>query len=73
MEQMVAAQQAMKSFLADGDIYIECLKEAEANFAEKLTPEHQASLVASHNGMVEAMEGVANKFNEAVRAYKARQ
>jgi len=73
MEDMIAAQQAMKSFLANGDVYLECLTSAEANFGPELTPEHRASLVASHNDMVEAMEGIASKFNEAVRAYKARQ
>ncbi len=73
MEDMVAAQQAMKSFLANGDVYLECLTSAEANFGAELTPEQRASLVASHNDMVEAMEGIASKFNEAVRAYKARQ
>ena len=70
-QEMVAAQGAMKAFIADGETYIECLKNAEANSDEELSPEYQASMVASHNAMVDAMQGIADKFNVAVRAYKA--
>ena len=70
-QQMVAAQSAMKAFIADGETYIECLKKVEADSDEELSPEYKASLVTSHNAMVDAMQEIADQFNAAVRAYKA--
>ncbi len=70
-QEMIAAQGAMKGFIADGETYIECLTEAEASGGEELSAEYRASLVASHNAMVDAMQGIADRFNTAVRAYKA--
>ena len=62
-QEMIAAQGAMKAFIADGESYIECLNKAEADNDEELTPEYKASLVASHNAMVDAMQGIADRFN----------
>ncbi len=76
-DEMIAGQQAVKQYMADMDAYLACLdKENAVAAAEGEDPEiaaqREALHVKRHNAAVEAMEGVAARFNEQVRAYKAR-
>ena len=71
MEDMLAAQTAVKSYLAEMEDYLKCLDEEAAAQGDAQTEEQSAAHVARHNSGVDAMERVANSFNEQIRAYKA--
>jgi hypothetical protein len=49
----------------------DCLSKADEN--EDNTPGNKQAIVNSYNYSVEMEERVANRFNDAVRAYKERQ
>jgi len=79
MEEMLAAQKAVKQFDADINVYTECLaKELEASLAnpdldEKAKKELQAMHAKKHNAAVESAEELAARFNDQVRAFKAKK
>ncbi len=77
-EEMVAGQKGVKKFMADMEIYLDCINEEdEQNRAgiEEPDPIVEAQrdemLVKKHNAAVDDMEKVAAAFNEEVRDYKA--
>jgi hypothetical protein len=80
LEQMVAAQKAVKTFDQEIVAYTNCIKlEHDATLSkegEKLTPEQKAEMervqVQKHNAAVEESEAVAARFNEQVKVYKAK-
>ena len=71
---MVAAQSEVKAFLAAGNEYLACLDRMAAEYDGR---EDEEALSAKHfvmrvyNVMVDEMQGVGDRFNLAVRAYKA--
>ncbi len=69
-EQLVAAKGDVATFQTTLETYRSCLKEAEAG--AELTPGNKQALVSSFNYSVDMEERVAERFNEAVRSYKAR-
>lgn len=71
MEEMLAAQTAVKSYMADMEAYLKCLDDESASLGDARTDEERLAHVAEHNTAVDAMERVANSFNEQIRAYKA--
>ncbi len=71
-DELVAAQQRLKAFLADGDEYLKCLQNAEAALGDTIMPEQQQVLLGAYNSMVDTMQYAGTRFNEAVRAFKAR-
>lgn len=71
MEEMLAAQKAVKSYMAEMEDYLKCLDDESASMGDTETDEQRNAHVAQHNSAVDAMERVANSFNEQIRAYKA--
>jgi hypothetical protein len=71
LDELKAAKQDVADFQAAMVEYRSCLD--AANSDEDLTPGNKQAIVNSHNYSVEMEERVANRFNEAVRAFKARQ
>ena len=75
--EMIAGQKAVKKFMADMDIYLECL-DTEKNEAAvegedaEITAQREAITVKRHNAGVDELERMAAAFNEQVRAYKNR-
>lgn len=69
-EEMLAAQTLVKEYMAKMDSYLDCLDHEEATIPENQTPAAKALHAQRHNAAVNAMEGVAAKFNEQIRAYK---
>lgn len=67
---LLAAKQEVGDFQGAVTEYRECLSVAEAG---DITPGNKQAIVASYNYSVEMEERVAERFNEAVRKYKARQ
>ena len=71
---MGAAGKAVKTYMAEMDTYLACLDAEEAALPpEEQTPEKKAVTVKRHNAAVDAMEGMAARYNEQVRAFKAQK
>ena len=70
-DQLMAAKGDIKEFQEKVTVFRACLDEANAN--PDNTPGNKQAIVESYNYSVEMEERVANRFNEAVRDYKARQ
>jgi len=71
LDELKAAKTDVADFQAAMMEYRSCLD--AANSDEDLTPGNKQAIVNSYNYSVEMEERVANRFNEAVRAYKERQ
>ena len=75
MDELVAAQQAMKKYQGVLGEFRTCLIERQ----EGLDPEAEdtageiAKIALKHDSSVEAEQKIADEFNVSVRAYKARQ
>ena len=86
LEQMVAAQKAVKKFDEEIGAYTACLKlESDAALAqvdsgsddakqkEERKKELERMQVQKHNAAVEADEALATRFNEQLKVFKAKQ
>lgn len=80
-EEMIAAQKAVKAYMADMEAYLACLKEehaaaaaaaaAEAGEADKeAAAKREAMFTKRHDAAVDQMHLMGARFNEQVRAYK---
>ena len=67
---LLAAKKDIGRFQGEVESYRDCLAEAET---DDITPGNKQAIVASFNYSVEMEERVAERFNEAMRAYKALQ
>lgn len=70
-DELVAAKGRVSEFQAELAVYRECLESASPE--EELTDGNRMALNQAHNYSVEMEERVAEAFNVAVRAYKARE
>ena len=79
-EEMVAAKKLVDQYNADMNAYLACIKsEYDAQLAKggaALTEEQKQQMAAMYtqknDAAVDELTGVANGFNEQVRAYKAK-
>ena len=78
-DEMISGQRAVKDYMASMDEYLACIEQEEKDTLEsmsEITEEERevrsAALIKKHNAAVEEMELVAARFNEEVRAYKAK-
>jgi hypothetical protein len=69
-DDMVKGQTLVKQYMAEMEGYLDCLDQEEATIPEKQTPEAKQLHLQRHNAAVDAMEAMAAKFNEQIRAYK---
>jgi hypothetical protein len=80
LEQMVAAQKAVKQFDQEITAYTNCIKlEHDSTLStegEKMSDEQKAEMsrvqVQKHNAAVEEDEALAQRFNEQVKVFKAK-
>jgi hypothetical protein len=80
LEEMVAGQKAIGEYQKAINDYTACIdKELDAylaNAGDKLKPkdkeERQRVEAQKHNAAVDQLQGVADRFNEQVKVYKAR-
>jgi len=74
-DNMLEGQQAVKGYMSAMEAYLDCIDKESESLAsdgdEDAEKEQRAILVSKHNAAVDDMEGVADSFNEQVRAYKA--
>jgi hypothetical protein len=72
-QQMIDASAAVKAYVAETEKGLACLEEAKKKLGEEpMTEEQQANYNGLWNGAVDSMQAAATAFNEAVRAYKAK-
>lgn len=69
-EEMVEAQTYVKQYMAEMELYLDCLDQEEAALSEPPTDEQKLQHTQLHNQAVDSMENVATKFNEQVRVFK---
>ena len=80
MEEMVEAKKAVTQYNKDINAYVACIKleheTAVTNAGDKLTPEQKADMermeVQKNNAAVDQLQSIADRFNEQVRVYKAK-
>jgi hypothetical protein len=82
-EEMLAGQQAVKNYDKAINAYLACIKlerdDAVSKIGDKPTPEQKKAIedmdrveVQKHNAAVDQLQSVAERFNEQVRVYKAK-
>ena len=79
-EEMLEGQRGVKTFMADMEVYLECIVDEEkmARAAiEELSPEDEQQredmLNKKYNAAVDEMERLAAQFNVEVQAYRAKE
>jgi hypothetical protein len=80
MEDMLAGQKAVQSYDKAITDYVTCidkeLKDSIAKAGDKLKPEQKADMekveAQKHNAAIDQEQSVAYRFNEQVKAFKAR-
>ncbi len=66
MEQMLIAQDQIKNYMVDMDIYLHCLNEEITTTGDQATIEYRSIMYSRYNAAVAEMEAVASTFNEQV-------
>jgi hypothetical protein len=66
-QEMVSAMDTLKQYNGDVNVYLKCLE-----FEEKQNHVSASDRENKHNAAVSQLEKVAAKFNEQVRAFKAK-
>jgi hypothetical protein len=80
LDDMVTAQKAIKEYDKAINAYVACIKlehsDAVTKAGDKLTAEQKADMerveVQKHNAAIDQLQSVADRFNEQVRVFKAK-
>jgi hypothetical protein len=80
MDEMLEAKKAVTQYNKDINAYVACIKleheTAVTTAGDKLTPEQKADMekmeVQKNNAAVDQLQSIADRFNEQVRIYKAK-
>jgi len=79
-EEMVAGQRGVKKYVADMEIYLECIVQEEKAARDAMgameadqEQEREDLLNKKYNAAVDEMERLAAQFNAEVQAYKAKE
>ena len=79
-EEMVEGQRGVKKYVADMEVYLECIveeekqsREAIADLQPEAEQEREDMLNKKYNAAVDEMERVAAQFNAEVQAFRARE
>ena len=70
LEEMLEAQTAVRTFLADMEEFLTCINEEIDAQPDETPQEVRAALIERHNAGVTEMETVAARFNEQRIAYQ---
>lgn len=79
LEEMIAGQKSVKQFDADVTAFTKCLDEqaatelADPNLTDEQKAQIKARQATQNNAAVDEVSELAGRFNEQLRAYKARQ
>jgi len=79
-QQMIEGQRGVRKYVADMEIYLDCIVEEEkqaretiADLAPETEQEREDILNKKYNAAVDEMERLAAQFNAEVQAYRARE
>ena len=79
-EEMIEGQRGVKQYVADMEVYLECIVEEEKQAREAIADlqpeseqEREDMLNKKYNAAVDEMERVAAQFNAEVQAFRARE
>jgi hypothetical protein len=80
LDEMLAGQKLIKEYDTAIKAYVDCIdKELDQKIAsagDKLKPEQKADMqkveAQKHNAAIDQLQGVADRFNEQVKVFKAR-
>jgi hypothetical protein len=80
MQEMLDGKQAVTQYNKDINAYVACIKleheTAVTTAGDKLTPQQKADMekieVQKNNAAVDQLQSVADRFNEQIRIYKAK-
>jgi len=80
LDEMLAGQKTVKEYDAAIKAYVDCIdKELDQKIAsagDQLKPEQKADMqkveAQKHNAAIDQLQGVADRFNEQVKVFKAR-
>ena len=80
MQEMLAGQKAVNDYQKSINDYVACidkaLEQSIASAGDQLKPEQKADMqrveTQKHNAAIDQLQSVADRFNEQVKAYKAR-
>jgi hypothetical protein len=81
MQEMLDGKNAVTQYNKDINAYVACIKleheTAVTTAGDKLTPQQKADMekieVQKNNAAVDQLQSVADRFNEQIRIYKAKQ
>ena len=71
MEEMIAAQSAVKIYMAEMEAYLACLNEDIEASGDDAPAEFRSLMVTRYNTAVAELETVAAAFNGQLEAYRA--
>lgn len=71
LDRMVEGQADVRDFMTESEMYLDCL--SDVIDGRDVSDAQRANAVQHHNQMVALMEQLAERFNEQVRAFKARE
>lgn len=69
-EEMRDSQAFVKEYLAEMETYLKCLEKDESPRSTELTGNAELRRTRTRHAAIDAMESVAARFNEQVRAFK---
>lgn len=72
-EDLNTAGKSIREYVADMEAALACLDEIQGGLGEEITQEQSAAITERYNAGVDEMNGLAESFNEQVRAFKAKQ
>lgn len=72
-EQMVAGKKAVTDYIAEIEAYQACLQNEQQALGDALTDEQKAMQLKRYNASVDAMHDIADRFNEQLKAFKAKK
>lgn len=71
MDDMIAAQTAVKNYMAEMEAYLACLNEDIEASGDDAAAEFRSLMVTRYNTAVTELETIAAAFNEQLQAYRA--
>jgi hypothetical protein len=71
IEQMVAAQESVRTYMEDMDTYLMCVNGELDAAGDDAPEEFKAIMVSRHNAAVAEMEAVAASFNDEIAAFRS--
>jgi len=70
IDQMVAAQASVKSYMENMDTYLNCVNQELDAAGDDAPDEFKAIMVGRHNAAVAEMEAIAASFNDQIAAFR---